>query len=259
MKITILGAGAFGTTLGDILTSKGYIVSYYDPIREGISLESALENAEIMILAVPSQAVPDLLPHLPKNIPLIVATKGLLDTSCFDAFENYIIVSGPGFAKDIAAKNPTRLTATDKFAADLLRTDYLDFDITSDKRGVLLCGALKNVYAIAAGIRDLRPGTQEHGIFLEQATNEMAEVLRANGADPKTTQLACGRDDLKITCYYPSRNYEFGQKLRLDSNSVPEKTVEGVSALKRVQRGEILVPENAKILKALLKIGGAWA
>ena len=258
MKIAILGAGAFGTALGGILLNKGHEISYFDPKIKGSNLEDTLRGAETIIIATPSEAVPTLLPLLPKQLPLIVATKGLLSDEYLRDFKNWNLVSGPGFAEDIKAGKPTKLTATDMLIVKLLATDYFTFDMTSDKKGVLLCGALKNAYAIGAGMRDLKPKAQVHEDFLKQAINEMAAILKINGADPATVKLACGEDDLRITCYYPSRNYEFGQKIRLNSGLMPQKTVEGFSVLKRIRRGEILIPENAKILKELLEVSKTW-
>ena len=83
MKIAILGAGAFGTALGGVLAEKGYDIDYYDPKLEQERLEDVVERAEVIVLAAPSKAVPHLLPHLPKNKPLIVATKGLLGDKMF--------------------------------------------------------------------------------------------------------------------------------------------------------------------------------
>ena len=259
MKIAVLGAGAFGTALGGILADKGYDIDYYDSKLERESLAEVLTNAKYIVLCVPSKAAPYLLPFLPKDKPLIVATKGILSDAPFSGFEDYMILSGPGFADDIKAAKPTKLTATDTRIIDLFGTDYLTFDFTDDKRGVLMCGALKNVYAIGAGLMGLVPGTTEHKKYLEDAAREMKILLKANGAKLETVDLACGIGDLKITCADPSRNYEFGCKLRGNPSYQPEKTVEGVSALKRIKRGEIIVPEDTQILHGLIKESSSWA
>ena len=89
MKIAILGAGAFGTALGGILADKGYDIDYYDSKVEKERLSDVLSGAKTIVLAVPSAAAPFLLPYLPKNIPLIVATKGLLSDSYFKDFKHF--------------------------------------------------------------------------------------------------------------------------------------------------------------------------
>ena len=259
MKIAILGAGAFGTALGGILGGKGYDIDYYDSKIEKENLSEVLKNAKYIILAVPSSAAPYLLPYLPTKIPLIVATKGFLDDHNFIKFDDYMVLSGPGFAEDIKAGKDTLLTATDKRIVELFTTDYLKFDFTSDKKGVLMCGALKNVYALFAGYLGLTPGTTKHEEFLTEVAEEMKALLSANGANPKTVELACGKGDLRLTCDFPSRNYEFGKILSKDSHAIPEKTVEGLTALSKIKRGEIRISESALKLKALTNLSNGWS
>lgn len=259
MKIAVLGAGAFGTALGGILADKGYDIDYYDSRLEREKLSDVLADAKYIVLCVPSKAAPYLLPYLPKNKPLIVATKGILSDKAFDDFKDYMVLSGPGFADDIKAAKNTKLTATDDRIIELFETNYLTFDKTNDKRGVLMCGALKNVYAILAGLEELEPNTEEHARFLTDVSEEMKALLSANSAQPETVDLVCGKGDLKITCAYPSRNYEFGRILCKNPNAEPEKTVEGISALKRIKRGEIIVPIEAVKLKDLMSRSDKWA
>lgn len=258
MKIAILGAGAFGTALGGILAEKGYDIDYYDSRNSGDTLTETLSGSKVILLAVPSKAAPYVLPKLPKDKPLIVATKGILSSDMFEEFSDYMILSGPGFADDIKAQKKTILTATDERIVEMFSTDYLSFDRTDDKRGVLMCGALKNVYAVMAGFLNLKEGSLEHSKYLRDVAKEMKLILESNGAFGNTVDLVCGKGDLKITCNYPSRNYEFGQILRKNPKAEPEKTVEGISALKRIKRGEIKVPDEAVILKDLIKRSDEW-
>ncbi len=258
MKIAVLGAGAYGEALGGILEENKYKVTYFDPKIKDSDLTTVLDGAKYTLLAVPSEAAVDLLDKLPRNLSLIVATKGFLSTEVFDDFKKYMIVSGPGFANDIKVEKKTKLTVTDAKIAELLATDFITFDFTSDKRGVLMCGALKNVYAIYAGMLGIKPGTTKHELYIDSATNELKEILTANGAKADTVELSCGRGDLIITCGPPSRNYEFGQMLKKDMIAKPEKTVEGVATLRRVQKGEIIMPDTAKILKELVEISKKW-
>lgn len=253
MKIAIMGAGAFGTALGGILADKGYDVEYYDSKIGNKSLGDVLEGAKIIVLAIPSAAVSYLLPHLPKNLPLIVATKGILDDKLFQEFGDTMVISGPGFADDIKAGKETKLTATDSRVVEMFGTDFLTFDMTKDKRGVLMCGALKNVYAILAGLLDLKRGTSEWNDFIKAAAQEMKDILALNGAHPETVDLVCGIGDLKLTCDTPSRNYQYGCILRRDSNAKPDKTVEGLTALNKIKRGEIKIPDSVVLLCKLME------
>lgn len=258
MKIAILGAGAFGTALGGILADKGYDIDYYDSKVEKENLSKVLSDSKYIVLAIPSMAAPYLLPHLPTDKPLVIATKGFLDNHNFRDFKDYMVLSGPGFAVDIKDKKETHLTATDQRVVELFSTDYLTFDFTDDKNGVLMCGALKNIYAIYAGYLNLKPGSLEHEKYLTEVAEEMQALLLANDADPATVKLACGIGDLRLTCDYPSRNYEFGQILRDNPRALPEKTVEGLTALSKVKRGDIKVPDTALKLKELMLLSNDW-
>ena len=252
MKIAILGAGAFGTALGGILANKGYDIDYYDSKVERERLSDVLMKAKYVVLCVPSIAVPYLLPYLPKNLPLIVATKGILIDYAFHEFRDWMVLSGPGFADDIKAKKKTFLTATDSRVVDLFSTDYVQFDFTNDRRGVLMCGALKNVYAILAGLKGLKRESVEWREFTRRAKDEMKLVLEENGAEAETVDLACGVGDLKLTCGLPSRNYEYGTILKNNPDYNPTNTVEGLSAIRRIMRHEISLPTNAKLLKEVI-------
>ncbi len=259
MKIAIMGAGAFGTALGGILANKGYDIDYYDRKIEQEKLSDVLDGAKIIVLCVPSEAAPFLLPHLPTNLPLIIATKGILSDTAFKNFSDYMVISGPGFANDIKDRKQTKLTATDKRVVELFGTDYLTFDITNDEKGVLMCGSLKNVYAILAGIKRLERDTSEWNSFVNEVVAEMKKILVANGARSDTVDLACGISDLKLTCGFPSRNYEFGYILNENPDYKPEKTVEGVTALKKIKRGEITIPTGMKHLEELISRSEKWA
>ena len=252
MVIAMIGAGVFGTALGNILNKNGHEVKYYDPkIPNCPPLATVVTGADFVVLAAPSSAIPYLLPHLPRKVPLIVTTKGILDFTLFDNFSDVMALSGPGFAKDIEAHVSTILTATDQRIADLFSAEYLSFDFTTDFRGVLLCGALKNVYAIIAGQADFEAGSEKWEEFIAEALVEMRAILAVNGADPATVDLACGVGDLRLTCNYPSRNYEFGRILRDNPAVQPAKTVEGMMTLKEIRAGKLIVPEEAIKLNAI--------
>lgn len=257
MRVAMLGAGAFGTVLGNVLTENGHVVKYYDPAL-GTILEDVLDGAEVMVLCVPSHVAPKLLPFLPVDLPLIVTTKGFLSDDVFSRFKNVMVLSGPGFAKDIADHKETLLTATNDLIPQLFENEYMKFDHSDDVKGVLMCGALKNVYAIEAGFRGFDVSSEEMRQFIEIAADEMALTLGKNGANPDTVKCACGIGDLILTCSPDSRNFEFGSNLAKDSKYKPEKTLEGVSALKRILEGAILVPETATILNDLIIRSKEW-
>lgn len=253
MKIAIIGAGAFGTALGGILAEKGYDIDYYDTRINAERVLDVVNGAKFIVLCVPSASAPHVLPFLPKNIPLIVATKGILTDRVFRDFKDIMVLSGPGFADDIKQGKKTVLTATDDRIIELFETSYLSFDYANDVNGVLMCGALKNVYAIEAGRRSLKRDSEAWNSYIENVCKEMKSILVANNADSRTVDLVCGLGDLKLTCGYPSRNYEYGDKLRSDPDYLPEKTVEGVSTLKRISRHEIAIPTECEIMNKIVR------
>ena len=252
MKIAVLGAGAFGTALGGVLAEKGSDVAYYDSLILKNKLSEVLDRANYIVLCVPSSALSHLLPHLPKNIPLIVATKGIMTDRVFDGFVDWMVLSGPGFADDIKNGQETLLTATDTRIVELFETDYLKFDYTEDKLGVLLCGALKNIYAIEAGYLKLKRNTKKWSDYIELASTEMKTILQSNKADANTVDLACGVGDLELTCGLPSRNYEYGLSLADNAHCLPKKTVEGYSAIKCILQDDIEIPKKAEIIKRII-------
>ena len=258
MKIAILGAGVYGTALGGVLAENGYDVDYYDPQKEKESLGVVVDGARAIVLCVPSEKASHLLPYLPKDVFLIVATKGFLTEKPFDGFKDWGVLSGPGYADDIKAGKRTNLTITDERISKMFSTDYLEFDYTNDRKGVLMCGALKNVYALWAGFCVLKPDTDVHEKFLKDVADEMREILSANEADPQTVNLNCGVGDLRLSCYYPSRNYEFGRKLLEHPDMKPDKTVEGLTALEHIKQGVINLPENLPYLRSLIRKSKEW-
>ncbi|MBR3248873.1 hypothetical protein IKF89_02475 [Candidatus Saccharibacteria bacterium] len=258
MKVTILGAGAYGTALGGVLTDNGYDIDYYDPRVKKEKLSATTARAKAILVCVPSSTIAHVLPYLPKELPLIVATKGILSDRIFEEFRDWMVMSGPGYAEDIKARKMTHLTATDKRIIEMFGTKYLDFDETDDRGGVLMCGALKNVYAILAGMLKLQPKTREYRKFLADAAFEMKIILEFNDCELETVELNCGKGDLRITCDYPSRNYEFGRQVAEKGYFEPEKTVEGLTALKRLRRGEIAFPKGLKLMGQILRESEKW-
>lgn len=252
-KVAILGAGAYGTALGGVLAANGYDIDYYDPQVERERLKDVVRGAVMILLCVPSDVVMKLLSHLPKNQFLVVASKGFLSERPFARFDDWAVLAGAGFADEIKSGKSVKLTATDRRVDEMFRTSNLKVELTDDRLGVLLCGALKNVYALNAGKMGIRPGTKKMKNYLLAATNEMGMILVANGAKLATLRLSCGAEDLALTCGLNSRNYGYGLELRLNPAAKPKSTVEGWSALHRIRQGEIIVPETAMMMQELLQ------
>ncbi len=252
-KVAILGAGVYGTALGGILAENGYDVDYYDPLKEKERLKDVVSNSFAVVLSLPSSSALHLLPHLQKGIYLIVASKGFLSEKPFNEFPSWGIISGAGFAKDFKSNHSIQLTVTDHKISDMFYAPNLSFDYTSDKKGVLLCGALKNVYALIAGKSNLKPDSKSLQNFIWSASNEMGMILKSNGAKLKTIRLSCGIKDLILTCSPDSRNYSYGLSSQKGFKNAPSETVESMSTIRRILRHEILIPDSAKILLNFLE------
>ena len=255
MNIAILGAGAFGKALGKILSDNGHHISYYDPnIYPEITLEMATYKANTIVIAIPSIFLPDFIDHYPqelKTIPTILASKGLLNGDLFADFSQFSVISGPAFASEIIEGKPATFTASNPYAMGLFKNDQVNIELIDDELGIILCGTLKNIYAIGAGYHS--DSMNDMASFIEHAHNEIATYLHKHGANPHTSDLACGLGDLILSSMNEeSRNFTFGKRLKA-GESIGDilndlKTVEGYSA------AQIIDSENYPLLQQVQNI-----
>ncbi len=157
------------------------------------------------------------------------------------------VVSGPSFAKEVARKAPTVVTAasTDMAAAERVQsvfvTPYFRVYTNTDVVGVEIGGAIKNVIAIAAGVIDgLGLGLNTRAALITRGLTEIQRLGRRMGADPRTLAGIAGVGDLILTCTGDlSRNHTVGKKigegLSLDEILAEMRMVaEGVKTAKSV-------------------------
>lgn len=260
MRITIIGAGAFGVALKSILEENAHEIVFFDPYKfPNVTLESALENSETIVFSAPSKTAEETIKNLPKfakKLPFICASKGFLTDEIFKSLENFSVLSGPSFSKDIIAKKPTTLTVTSHLTKDLFETTWIKFGITKDTKGVLLCGSLKNIYSIYSGAHNIKPATPEFREFLSESIREFKKILKANGCSPNTAELACGFKDLALTASSEnSRNYCLGQKLANHRSTYDfSETIEGLSAIRSLEKSKLILPKNIPILEETLSL-----
>ena len=257
MKITVLGAGAWGTSLarllhgaGNEVTLWGHMADWLEEIRQtgrndrflpGIAvpreivlqadLPRAIEAAECIVVAVPSQPFREVTRQLAHYSGLIVSvTKGieydsgltmcgvLADTA---PKTRCAALSGPTFAIEVARDIPTAIVAGSRDAATAGQVQRLFSHPTfrvytsTDLLGVELGGALKNVIAIAAGMSDgLGFGDNSKAALLTRAIVEIRRLGVACGAQPDTFTGLSGLGDLMVTCFSKhSRNRGFGERV----------------------------------------------
>ncbi|QRW24731.1 NAD-dependent glycerol-3-phosphate dehydrogenase C-terminus [Rhizoctonia solani] len=207
----------------------------------GPELPSAdfLNDVDVVLFAVPTQGLRKVLeelhPRMPKNrIPLMIfVNKGIeagsqaltleiIAESCGpDVAKASTFISGPSFAKEIVKRQPTTVSVSSlslshaQQASDLFHQPWFRCYTGADPLGVELAGALKNVYAIAAGIADgLGYENNTRAGLITRALAEMTRIGSAYGASPLTFLSLAGIGDLMLTCTSSkSRNYTVGYRL----------------------------------------------
>ena len=206
-----------------------------DKISIGNSLEGALEGADFVLSVMPSHVVRGvygrMAPYLTPGMRIVSATKGLEPHSMLRMSEVISSVtgrhlrigalSGPTFAGEVAAGNPTAVVVASS-DPDLVAEVQAGFSGptfrvygSSDLTGVEIGGALKNVVAIGAGISDgLKLG---HNAIAALITRGLAEITRLAvtlGAKSETLSGLAGLGDLVLTCTGDlSRNRQVGLQL----------------------------------------------
>ncbi len=274
-SVGVIGGGAWGTTLALTAVRAGRTVKLWARDRDTVAaIDERHENprylpgirldhvpateslavalrADAIVLAVPAQAIRAVAtaaaPYIPAGTPLIVAAKGLerdtgkrlsevIDEVAPEA--RPAVLSGPGFAADVARGLPTAVTiaADDEGLAlalchALASPGFRPYAET-DTIGVEIGGAVKNVLAIAAGIvagREL--GTSALAALTARAFAELRRLGEAMGARPETLMGLSGLGDLVLTCSGPqSRNFAYGLDLgRGGDPDAPHALAEGIA------------------------------
>lgn len=256
-KIVVIGAGAFGTALAVViaLEDKHDVVllgrdpslmtdlkaeGVHDAALPGVQLPYALSfsaeadtlhDAGIVLFAMPSQAQAEAArqygPYLAKDAVVVTCAKGIDRVSghlLTDVLERELphhpiaVLSGPGFAADIAKGLPTAMAIAAKEMADAERLAQAISGRTFrlyasvDRIGVQLGGALKNVLAIACGIVEgAGLGDSARAALIARGLAEMSRFVVALGGNADTVRGLSGLGDLVLTATsHQSRNLRFG-------------------------------------------------
>lgn len=194
-------------------------------------LSAALAGADILFVAVPSESfralARSLAPLVERETILVSLTKGI-ESGGFHLMSEILheelphnpraVVSGPNLASEIAMGQLTGTVVASPSDAvnatihDLLHSDTFLVYSSHDLYGVELGGALKNVYAILAGLGNaLEFGENTIGMLLTRALAEMSRFAVELGANPLTFLGLAGVGDLIVTCATPlSRNFRVG-------------------------------------------------
>jgi len=228
----------------------------------GVYEKAHIADAEIFILAVPAQGLRkkliDLIDifALNSSAPLVICSKGIENDSNklmsqividLKISNPVVILSGPNFAKEIMQNKISTTTIASKNEKVLDRVEEIfsneNFRVEkiSDVIGLQICGAIKNVYAIATGIaHGLELGENFHAALMKRITTELYNILDYLNADPKTVFTYGGIGDLFLTCSSTtSRNFEFGNLITKNyeiKNLLTEKTIEGYYTTLSIQK-----------------------
>nr|WP_294511751.1 NAD(P)H-dependent glycerol-3-phosphate dehydrogenase [uncultured Rhodopila sp.] len=252
-KVTVVGAGAWGTALAIQAARAGNDVTLVTrsaaavaairtsrenprlpgvPVPESIHANETLPAlSDLLVWVVPTQQLrSSLLTYRPSETPIVVCAKGVeigshmlpleVVTEVSDA-RPLGILSGPNFAHEVAAGLPaaTVVASSDSGLRDLVRTSLgtNTFRLygNDDPIGAQLGGAAKNVIAIAAGaVIGAGLGENARAALVTRGLSELCRLAVALGGRAETVMGLSGLGDLLLTCTgTSSRNFSLGYAL----------------------------------------------
>ncbi|MFZ7224084.1 NAD(P)H-dependent glycerol-3-phosphate dehydrogenase [Avibacterium avium] len=266
--ITVIGAGSYGTALAISFSRNGsptYLwghdpahmqrlneercnqaflpnIPFPSALEIESDLASAVQKSRDLLIVVPSHVFGEVLqkirPHLQPRHRIVWATKGLeRDTGRLlqQVVEEKLgtqyplaVLSGPTFAKELAAGLPTAIALAshdqafaEEFQARIHCSKHFRVYINQDMIGVQLGGAIKNVIAIGAGMSDgMGFGANARTALITRGLAEISRLGEALGANPNTFMGMSGLGDLVLTCTdNQSRNRRFGLMLGQGKNA----------------------------------------
>lgn len=260
--ITVIGAGSYGTALSIAFSRNGFPTYLWghDPLHmqqlkearqnaaflpdvvfpSSLHIESdlakAISKSRDLLIVVPSHVFAEVIdkiqPHLTPEHRIAWATKGLerdtgrlLQEVIEERLGTYYplaVLSGPTFAKELAAGLPTAIALAAnneqfalEFQARIHCSKHFRVYINNDMVGVQLGGAIKNVIAISAGMSDgMGFGSNARTALITRGIAEISRLGTSLGANPATFVGMSGLGDLVLTCTdNQSRNRRFGLML----------------------------------------------
>ena len=234
-----------------------------DGLRATDSLAQAVQDADVLVMGVPSHGfrgvLEQVVSHVRPWIPVVSLVKGLeqvTDRRMTEIVAEVLpghpagVLAGPNIAKEVMAGYAAAATIAmpdQNLAArlaDLFRTTRFRIYSTTDVVGVEIAGALKNVFAIAAGMADgAGAGYNTKAMVLTRAVREMRRLGEALGGDPLTFSGLAGTGDLIVTCTSPlSRNRHVGEELGRGKS-----IAEVLTGMKQVAEGVKAAPVAMKL------------
>ncbi len=263
MHIAVLGAGSWGTTLAVLLARKGYAVNLWahrpefadqlaaerenrrylngvhfpDTLRVFTSLHEAVSPADMVVTAVPSQALRETVEQIRdlsmQGRVIVNVAKGiemntgkrmsevLLETLPGVQISGVAALYGPSHAEEVSKEQPTTVVAsspsveTANRVQEVFHTSMFRVYTNTDIIGVEIAGSVKNIIAIAAGISDgIGYGDNAKAAIITRGLAEMSRLAVSLGGDPVTVSGLAGIGDLVVTCLSRhSRNRYVGEEI----------------------------------------------
>ena len=259
-KVAFIGCGSWGAALGQVLaekdvpitmwhrdskivkkmctTRKHYLIpslSIHNDITITSQLSNALNDADIVVLAIPSQSIRSLLrttkSFLRNSSYIVNVAKGIENGTLMTMSEviydelhilpKVVTLSGPSHAEEVIEGHPTTLVSASsdsqsaQYVQQLFSNDRLRVYTSKDIRGVELGGSIKNVVAIAAGFCDgTGYGDNTKAALMTRGIKEISRLGLHLGAKPDTFSGLSGIGDLIVTCSSKySRNRKVGEEI----------------------------------------------
>lgn len=241
---------------------------------------SCVHQVDLLVLAIPitffRTTCIELRNHISENLHFCIATKGIEKETgafCHEILTSIIptkqvaVLSGPTFAIDLANGNPSGLTlattckVTEKLISSSLQSYKLKLEISHDMIGVEICGAVKNIMAIMAGILEgMQVSETTKALFLTQAVQEIENLVTVLGGSSHTITTLAGIGDLLLTCNSKkSRNFSLGTLLATDEKEtiteyIEKNTVEGYYTLVSIYSVIQMKNIHAPLIESLYRI-----
>lgn len=261
MKVSVIGAGAWGTALAIASARGGASVvlwsydgeyKHFDGVEmpENITVSkhmSDMRDSDAWLIVTPAAFFRETM-RKARDVyagqPIIICTKGAeSSTGAFTSemlrdelpeCKNFGVLSGPQFAAEVASGIPTGSTLAGSEKAVNIGKQILNqlyIEESDDVIGAEICGMGKNAVALICGYNSVAcRGENDRALLFTRAWNEVVDLGLASGAKTRTFLQLCGIGDLFLSATSPtSRNYSGG--MAIAQGNPPAGTVEGLFAL----------------------------